>query len=302
MNEDVIVLLLGATEGAYALAASFAEYGVPCAVMDEELPSVFARSALFREVWRVPGVAYRGILLRALHDFYEKYAGKCLILLPTTEEYTARLLAEREELASMYLMPQKALVPSEKAAFPPVGLLLSYVGSTGRARTLYGEVVACADPEYALGAPLALVTAKTPPALPRRVATSKPHFALYAVSKDGTLSPYAEDGALSPLVAFASAADTSLAEWILSDYVLCAEEEEDGEETEVPEGVFALASYRKTLPYLLPHARARVKCLRRARLYLSLYAHREEKKNPFFRLALSRYARENWQKRTKIKK
>ena len=307
MNEDVIVLLLGATEGAYALAASFAEYGVACAVMDEELPSVFARSALFREVWRVPGIGYRGILLRALHDFYEKYAGKCLILLPTTEEYAARLLAEQEELALMYLMPQKALVSSEKAAVSPVGLLLSYVGSTGRARTLYGEIVACADPEYALGAPLALVTAKTPTSLPRRVPTGKPHFALYAVSKDGTLSPYAEDGALSPLVAFASAADTSLAEWILSDYVLCAEEEEgergeDGEEENVPEGVFSLASYRKTLPYLLPHAHARVKRLRRARLYLSLYVHREEKKNPFFRLALSRYARENWQKRTKTKK
>lgn len=301
MNEDVIVLLLGATEGAYALAASFAEYGVRCAVMDETVHTVFDRSALVGEVWRVPGISYRGILLRALNDFYEKYAGKCLCLLPTTEDYAERLLAEQQTLETMYILPQKHIRKGTALPSSTVGLLLSYVGASGRARTCYGEIVARTETEREAGAPLAVVTAPVPPSLFGRIATAKPHFALYAVTKDGTLSPYTEDGALSPLIAFPSAADTSLAEWILADYVLCGGEEETaGEET--PEALYALSTYQGIKPYLLAHACERVEMLHQSRLFLSLYRHPEEKKNPIFRLRLHRYAKENWQKRTKIKK
>ena len=81
MENDVIVLLLGATEGAYALAATFGgEYSIPVAVMDEKIPDAFEASAFIKETRDVPGISYRGIFMRALSDFYEAHAGKSLLL------------------------------------------------------------------------------------------------------------------------------------------------------------------------------------------------------------------------------
>lgn len=294
MDTDVIVLLLGANEGAYALAASFAEYGIPAVLMDEEIPEIFERSAFFVEMRRVPGIGYRGLFLRALSDFYEKYAGKSLILIPTTEEYTARTLAERETLDRMYLLPQKSCLSLTAANEDTEGLLFLYTGREGKERFFYGRVVARTD----RGEPIAVVTEPLPRSVSVLPKLEAQGFALYAVSDAGECSPCGGSGALSPLVAFPSASDTSLAEWILNDHVLC----EEGEEHAVSTAVFSLLPYRHLKPFLLPSAEKQVRALRRARLFLTLYPHRAERKNPFFRRAITRFALQNRQKTAKTKK
>lgn len=294
MNEDVLVLLLGANAGAYALAASFGEYGVPAAVMDEDVPMPFAQSAFVFDVWRVPGISYRGMLLRALGDFYAKYTKHRLILIPTKEQYTTRLLEMRDEIERMYLLPQKMCLKNE-TTMPPKGLLLSYVGRTGAARSMYATV--CAATEN--GIPLAVVTSPVPEGLDARVSRKTPSFALYAVDEEGSVTPYSEEGCLSPMIALASAADTSLAEWILADYVLCDRVESNAD---VPSAVFSLYSYRRIKPYLLTHKKADVDRLFGARLFLSLYPHRAERKSPIFRRRLRLLSLGKWQKKTKIKK
>lgn len=298
MNEDVIVLLLGASEGAYALAASFAEYGVPAVLMDEEIPEIFEASALFAEIRRVPGMEYRGLLLRALSDFYEKYAGKSLLLLPTTEAYATRLLAEREALERMYLLPQKL---SSKLSSKPfsfdgavAGVLLAYVGGTGKCRTIYGRVVASTD----AGEPIAVITEPKPIWVQAPPAPEAQGFLLYAVSEKGECYPYENGGALSPLIAFPSASDTSVAEWILNDSVLC----EKTEEADTASAVFSLLSYRRLKPFLHPDSEEEVRALRRSRLFLSLYPSRSERKGLFFRRALTHFALQNRQKTAKRKK
>ncbi len=300
MDTDVIVLLLGANEGAYALAASFAEYGVPSVLMDEEIPEIFERSGLFAETRRVPGIGYRGLLLRALSDFYEKYAGKSLILIPTTEEYTARTLAEEATLARMYLLPQKGWEPAVTPEGTAEGFLLVYVGRTGKCRGLYGRTVARTDG----GEPLALFVALFADCTTVYPPKTTPGFALYAVTDRGEVLPYDLGGALSPLVAFPSALDTSVAEWILNDYVSCVEsgENEQREQGVTLDAVFSLLPYRRVAPHVFPEEREGVRSLRRSRLFLTLYPHRAERKNPFFRRALTRFALQNRQKTAKTKK
>ena len=80
MENDVILLLLGANEGAYALASAFAgDFGISVCVMDEDIPKAFNASKHISETRTVSGIRYRGLFLRALSDFYEANVGKCLI-------------------------------------------------------------------------------------------------------------------------------------------------------------------------------------------------------------------------------
>lgn len=286
MGNDVIVLLLGTGEGAYALASAFAgDYGIPVCVMDEEISTAFSSSRRIKEVRTVSGMAYRGLFLRALSDFYEAYAGKSILLIPTTEAYTARVLEEREELERMFLLPQKKCLKTADLTFSPSALLLHYVGREGSVHTAYGEIAASSG----TGAPLALITKPTPKELLNDLPTDAPHFALYAVSEKGECVPVPE--AYAPFLAFPSAADLSLAEWMLNDYVLCTPTEE---QESTPTGLFALFSYARTKRYLIPSQKACAKALRRKRLLVRLYAES--------RPCLRRFYRENWEKRTKAKK
>ena len=292
MNEDVILLLLGANAGAYALAASFGEYGIPAVIMDENVPSAFSHTAFVSEVRRVPGLGYRGILMRALGDFYEKHAGRTLILLPTTAALAERVYAKEESLAKMYLLPL-CHIPQSVVGKMPTALLLTYTDSSGSLHAHYGAVVAACGEE-----PLAVVTEAIPEGLLSRV-EGKAEIALYGIDKEGALFLYSREGTVSPLIAFPSAADASLAEWILSDLVAC----EPVEESEsVPAAVFSLLPYRRLCPYVLPSEKARVAGLVKRRLCLSLYPCRGERKTLRARLVLRRYLLENWQKKTKIKK
>lgn len=296
MKNEVVVLLLGANEGAYALASAFGgEYDIPTFVMDESIPNAFEASAFVKGTLSVPGIAYRGLLLRALSDFYEAHTAKSLLLIPTTAEYVARVLEEREVLERMFLLPLKKCADFENLCFAPNALLLFYVGRKGSVRTVYGEVAARTD----AGKPLAVITKPTPKALLSQLSTDVPHFSLYAVNEEGRCIPFGEDGALSPFVFFPSAADLSLAEWILDDYVTC---EDVGEDGDTPEGVFTLFGFCKTKKHLLPMKKTLARQHRRRGLSLSLYPARYETRRPFARRHLCRFYRENWQKKTKTKK
>jgi len=292
MNEDVIALLLGATEGAYALAASFGEYGIPAAVMDEEIPDAFFRSAFICDAWRVPGIDRDALLLRALGDFYGKHARSSLLLIPTTESFAAHVYAEREHLERMYILPQ-CNIGNSREEETPVALLLAYVDRMSELHTYYATVcAACAN------MPLAVIPARTPDALLSQIPLVR-GFSLYGVTQGGALYPFSDDGALSSLVAFPSAADASLVEWILADLVLCTPLPVS---EEVPEAVFSLMPYKHIRPYVLSEEKDRVFRLSHSRLFLSLWPRREEKKSPRARMCLRRYALANWQKKTKIKK
>lgn len=296
MKNEVVVLLLGANEGAYALASAFGgEYDIPTFVMDESIPNAFDASAFVKGTLSVPGIAYRGLFLRALSDFYEAHTGKSLLLIPTTAEYTARVVEEREVLERMFLLPMKKCANFKDLCFAPDALLLFYVGRKGSVRTVYGSVAARTD----AGKPLAVITKPTPKALLSQLAADVPHFSLYAVSEDGRCIPFGEDGALSPFVFFPSAADLSLAEWLLDDYVTC---EDVGEDGDTPEGVFTLFNFGKTKKYLLSTKKTLTRQLCRRGLSLSLYPARYETRRPIRRLCLGRFYRENWEKITKRKK
>lgn len=286
MGNDVILLLLGANEGAYALASSFAgDYGIPVCVMDERIPIAFSASSFVRETRTVSGLAYRGLFMRALCDFYEAHPGKSILLISTTADYTARVLEEREELERMFLLPQKKCPERENFDGVPAAMLLLYVGRTGDVRTVYGEIAARTEE----GTPLAVITKPTPKALLAHLHTDTPHFALYLIGEDG--HPFHAGEKYADFLAFSSAADLSLAEWILTDYVTC---ESIGEDGSIPTGLFTLFSYKKTKSYILFEQKELVKTLRRKRLSVRLYA---EKRRP-----LRRAYRENWEKITKTKK
>lgn len=294
MENDVFLLLLGTGEGAYALASLFGgEYGIPVCVMDADVPDAFAASAFVTETRTVSGIAYRGIFLRALSDFYEAHAGKRLLLIPTTEVYTDRVLAEKDELERMFLLPQKKSLKTKKVTFVPHALLLLYVGREGSICTVYGEVAARSE----TGDALAIITKPTPKELLDKLPNDTPHFALYAVGGDGECLPASEE--YFPYLAFPSAADLSLAEWILTDYITC---EAVGADGSAPSGLFMLFPYRKIKKHLLPSLQKEAKLLRRKHLSLSLYPARGETGRPLRRARLKRFYRENWEKRTKAKK
>lgn len=295
MENDVFVLLLGANAGAYALAAAFAEYGIPVTVMDGEVPNAFYASKHVQEVRRVPGIEYDGLLMRALSDFYEAHAGKSLLLLPTTEKYTERVLANREVLERMFLLPNKKWQKAESTAPSPDALLLVYVGRTGALCAAYGKVTAKTED----GEPLAVVTEEAPSALLADIDRETPHFALYGVKENGACVALLDEDALSPLLAFSTAADLSLAEWMLTDYVSCGHLPEA---SIAPSGLFTLFSYGKTKKHFLPQSAKCAKALHRRRLCISLFTGKSETKNPLRRRILKRFYREFWQKKTKNKK
>lgn len=285
MENDVFVLLLGANAGAYALAATFAgEYGIPVAVMDEHIPPALSRSAFVGEARTVPGIGYRGILMRALSDFYAAHAGRSLLLIPTTEALTAAVLAEREELERMYLLPQKKVEKTENPPFVPTGILLSYVSREGSTLALYGRVVARTES----GEPLAVCTEQAPPELLARLGDSTPSFTLYAVAEDGRISPISDEGFLSPFCLFPSAADASLAEWMLADYVTC----EALMPCEAKTAVFSLCSYGALRPYILAGEREALRALKKKKLFLSFSSFRGEKRNPLYRRVLRGFCAE----------
>lgn len=296
MESDVFVLLLGACEGAYALASSFAgEYGIPVVLMDEEIPKAYRCSRFFSECRAVPGIAYDALLFRALSDFYEAHAGKSLLLLPMTERYAARLLILRPHLERMYLLPQKEPVILQKVADSVDALLLVYTAADGSKTTFYATVAARTEANEVL----AVITSETPKELLACLPKTEGGIALYAVNGAGKLSLMGDDGAISPFCAFPSAADTALAECILSDYVFCQKQDPLDD---FPRALFSPYAKSVLKKNLLPEMRRAVNRLLWRRLSVTLAPPRGETKRPFHRLALRRFYKQNLQKLTNEKK
>ena len=296
MENDVFVLLLGACEGAYALAASFAgEYGIPVALMDESIPDAYFASRFFFECREVAGIGYTGLFRRALSDFYEAHAGKSLILLPMTERYAKKILSECDFLETMYLLPQKNVPVLQSPTTSPEALLLVYTGPTGERHALFARTAAMSDAKEVL----AVITEETPQNLLDALPEHAAGIALYAVDEKGSIAPTGEDGALSPFCAFPSAADLSLAEWILADYVFC---EKVKEPQSIPEAIFSPYPIRMVKKHILPAEKTRVKLLLRRRLKLTLAPPRGETHHLHPRSVLRRFYRENSAKKIKAKK
>ena len=296
MNTDVYVLLLGAVEGTYATAAAFAgEYGIPVAVMDEDIPSYLLRSAFVRETRRVPGIGFDGIFKRAIRDFYEANADKSLILLPMTEDFAKRTLQERDSLEAMFLLPQKIPMKQAECPTPQKALLLVYRGREGSVRTVFCRVAARGEE----GAPLAVIAAPTPDGLLQGLEDEGAGMTLYAVCEGDVLVPLNEEGGISPLCAVAAALDTSFAEWMLNDYLLCLP---PAENTATEEAVFSLFPFRKVKPYLLKEEKDAVLRLRKKKLFLFFYPPKGERKGPICRAVLNRFYRQSWEIRAKRKK
>lgn len=294
MDRDVFVLLLGATDAAYALGAAFAgDMGISVTVMDEELPDAFFRSA-FLTPCRTPGLSLSGILRRALSDFYEKHASHRCILIPTTEVYASLLRAEESFFSKMYLLPHLLSMKCENIPVDTDALLLVYTGREGERRVVYGTVAA-KTPD---GAPLAVLTEDAPASILSRLPDGERGLALFALSA-GKLLPCAEDGALSPLFYFISAADASVAEWIVFDYVLC---EPLPPVRENARALFSLFPFGKIKRYLLPHARECAHRFHARRLESVLFSLRYERKSLPAVLCLRRFYGEKWEKRINAKK
>lgn len=290
MKSDVCLLVLGACEGAYALAASFAgELGVPVTLMDEQITASLAASALLSPS-RVPGLTLDGIFLRALSDFYAAHAASRCMLIPAKDIYAEMTEKHAEYLSRMFLLPHTLRLPDTPPPQRPEGLLLVYGGREEETvRTVYGRTVVCAED----GSPISLVTEDVPA---RLLSALPPHargLSLFAV-KDGALFPYAERGALAPQIALSEAMDASVAEWILYDWLLC---EEPPDVKEGGHALFTLYPYGWLRRSVREEEKKTVGRLRARRLVFTLFSRRYEKFPLRGYFGIRRFAREAMERR-----
>ncbi len=288
MREHILPVLLGATADAYALAATFYEdFGIRALVLDTAPPELFYRS---RAVCAraVPYLTEGRIFLRALCDLYEGEEERQLLLVPMKEPYALLTATYESELSSRYLLPGGCSVPPEFCDDAPISspdaLLFCYIGKQGSARLTYAEVVGRKKD----GAPLALATHPTPDGLDELItslALPRGFFVLALRDEDG-------EAVIAPLsspfsyLRFPLAADHSLPEFILREYILC---EPLPEAAETPEGLFLITdggSFRIPAEEL-PRARA----LCRAHLVVHSYPARAEGRALRTRLAHRRLMR-----------
>ena len=276
MENDVFVLILGATEGAYALAhAFFHDYGIRPTVVDEDAPFYIKESTALRYE-RVPGLGNARMLLLAAERFYEKHSGKSLFLLPVKEVYAAMTEAHRDHLETMFFLPR--LHRGDATAKDARALLFAYRGTEGETRTAYGRVAA-RDGE---GRPTVLLAGERPTV----DLTSMPEgsIALFAEDADGCLAPVREP--LSALLFFLTAADVSLPEHLINDYVLC----EALPKEEWVSGMFSLYPYRWVKKQVFSHLRAEADRRVSRKMATALFAPAREK-GLCIRLHLARFAK-----------
>lgn len=241
MENDVFVLILGANEGAYALShAFFHDYGIRPTVTDTAAPA-FITDSVALAFEKVPGLDTERMLLLAVERFYERHSGKALFLLPTDARYAAVIEANRDHLEKMFFVPR--ITRGGAAVKNARALLFAYRSTADEVRAVYGRVAAV-DGE---GTPTVLL-AGTPPCLEEAI-LEKGSFALLAEDDNGVLAPVAE-----PLCApffFLTAADASLPEWLITDYVLC--ERLPAEEQVM--GLYSLCPYRMLKKRVWPQMR-----------------------------------------------
>lgn len=278
MENDVFVLILGATEGAYALAhAFFHDYGIRPTVVDEDAPFYIKESAALTYE-RVPALGDTRMFLLAAERFYERHSGRSLFLFPVKEAYAAITEAHRERLETMFFLPR--IYRGDAAPKDACSLLFAYLGTEGEKRTVYGQVAAC-DGE---GMPTVALAKESPDidlsAMPGG------SIALFAGDADGHFAPLREP--LCALLFFLTAADVSLPEHVINDYVLC----EPLPKAERVSGLFSLYPYRWVKKQVFSHLRAEADRRAARNMATALFAPAREK-GLRFRLRLARFAKKN---------
>lgn len=243
MEEDVLVVLLGATPAAFALAQAFdRDYGIR-SILVGSLPEE-ERAPYLTEI-PLPADVRDGLFLRALTDLYERTPNKSRLLLPMAEPYITLCGSHRDTLEKMFLCPGAfggiRLPEASPNDLPVDGILFGFQGRT-ETRLCYARLC----PPTPSGIPAACVTAPLPPALVQEAETAKD-------GKRGFFLCYTSGDRLSDtpvcgyFLGFPAAADVSLPELLLNDYVTC---------TPLPEnnpalaGVWSPFSRRRVMPLL----------------------------------------------------
>ncbi len=265
MENDVFVLILGATDGAYALAhAFFHDYGIRPTVMDEAASALLLRSvALTFE--KVPGMAMSRMLLLAAERFYERHSGKPIFLLAAKKEYLSVVEENRETLEKMFFLPR--LTAGDIPVAYPKGLLAVYRSTEGYGRSLYGKAAAWDEK----GMPLLVLVEKKREKCQELLAKNG-SIGLFAETEEGKFLPV--DDPLSPLLFFLTAADVSLPEWLLADYLLCDMKEEADSEIY---GMFSLFAYRRLRKKVISEALSEADSRYRRHEATALYLPKREK-------------------------
>ncbi len=276
MENDVFVLILGATDGAYALAHTFFhDYGIRPTVIDTAAPS-FITDSVSLSFERVPGLDTARMLLLAAERFYERHSGKSLFLFATKAEYADTLDAHRAHLEKMFFVPRT--LRGEGSLSGARGLLFAYRTTEGEMRTAYGQTAAW----LADGTPSVLL-ARAPLAL-NEDAIEKGSFALFAEDENENFTAVRDP--LSSALFFLTAADVSLPELLVTDYVLC----EGLPPEEWVAGLYSLCPYRLLKKRVLPPLRAETDKRYARRLATTLFFGKREK-SIRARLLVARHAR-----------
>jgi len=277
MQNDVLPVFLGATEGAYALCRAFYhDYGICSLVIDEQIPPLFENTKV-AAACSFPHVTVPRILERVLEDIHEKGRGKSLLLIPATAQYLSIVTAQKDVLETMFLMPHLPTPCAEQALdLVPAALALLYRSGTGDARVIYGEVCAAAS-----GEPLGVIASPIPQNIEEKILAdaenlSRGCYLFYLAEQDDKVVYVREAAPLHPLMAFTTAMDASIPEWMITETVLA---EPLAPKDESLCGIFTLFSFRKTKRFINKASRKDAKKLFRRRLATALYVKKGEAKN-----------------------
>ena len=267
MKQDVLPVILGASEGAYALShAFFHDYGIIPLVLDEEIPELFSHT-FCAYADEIKNVRKAHILYRVLEDIASKAQGKSLILIPADAHFLSLVEENAEALEKSFLMPHVPTPSKDTLPCDAVSLALLYRAKNGECRTVYAHVLAKAPS----GEITALKAENIPESINENIVEQAKKLRrgiyLFALDREGRL--YRDEAILPRLLAFSAAKDASFPEWMINETVLCTPLVET---QSALSGVFTLFPYRKTKRFL---SRSQRKALRRVER-CTLYSFKEE--------------------------
>lgn len=275
MQNDIFPILLGATEGAYALSRAFYhDYGIRPLVIDENAPTLFSHTAC-ASVRCVKNFSHPAIFYRCLDDLYEDKKGKNLMLIPLGDPYTELVLEREAYLAKMFLLPHLPHKLSAQAYHPDRPLVFLYRTKNGASLTVCGECAAQSEN----GEPLAFLARPVPAyvhALVKEISLglSRGCYLFSLAEKDDEAFLVPVPDSLSPFFLLSLAKDVSIPELFLRETVFCEDLPEVEEELS---GAFSLFSYRKIKKYIFHSVKKECAALHRKKAFLSLYTVKNER-------------------------